>query len=129
MLLFDGVCHLCHRSVRFILRHERRPWLLFAALQSDTGRALLRGIDLPESYLQSLVLFEDGRTYTRSEAALRVARHLRAPWSWCRAARVMPRPLRDPVYDLVARNRHRWFGSDDEACLVPGEESRGRFLR
>ncbi len=112
-----------------MLRHERAPTVLFAALQSDTGRALLRGLDLPEGYLRTMVLFEDGRAFTRSEAALRVARHLRVPWSWCRAARVLPRPLRDPVYDLIARNRYRWFGRDDEACLVPNDEKRARFLR
>ncbi len=129
MLLFDGVCHLCHRSVRFVLRHERGPVVLFAALQSDTGHALLRDLGLPAGYLDSLVLFEDGQVFTRSEAALRVTRHLRAPWSWARFLRILPRVLRDPVYDWIARHRYRWFGQDEEACLVPSVELRERFLR
>jgi len=129
VLLFDGVCHLCHRSVQFVLRHERAPTLLFAALQSDTGRALLRDLEFPEGFLDSLVLFEDGRVFTRSEAALRVAGHLRAPWSWGRVFRIVPRVLRDPVYDWIARHRYRWFGRDDEACLVPDAGLRDRFLR
>lgn len=129
MLLFDGVCHLCHRSVQFILRHERSPRVLFAALQSDTGRALLRDLELPAGFLDSMVLFEDGRVFTRSEAALRVARYLRAPWSWGGLCLVLPRVLRDPVYDWIARHRYRWFGRDDEACLVPSAELRERFLR
>ena len=129
VLLFDGVCHLCHRSVQFVLRHERGPHMLFAALQSDTGRALLRELELPAGFLDSLVLCEEGRVFTRSEAALRVARHLRAPWSWARILLVLPRVLRDPIYDWIARHRYRWFGRDEEACLVPSVELRERFLR
>jgi len=129
VLLFDGVCHLCHRSVKFVLRHERAPVLLFAALQSDTGRALLRDLELPPGFLDSMVLFEDGRVFTRSEAALRVARHLRAPWSWGRMFFLLPRVLRDPLYDAIARRRYRWFGRDDDACLVPDTRMRDRFLR
>lgn len=129
MLLVDGVCHLCHGSVKFVLRHERQPLLLFAALQSDTGRALLRDTDLPAGFLDSLVLFEDGRMFTRSEATLRVACHLRAPWSWARVFLVLPRALRDPLYDWIARHRYRWFGRDDEVCLLPSTEMRERFLR
>lgn len=129
VLLFDGVCHLCHRSVQFVLRHERGSALLFAALQSDTGRALLRDLALPADYLDSMLLCEDGRVYTGSDAALRVARHLRAPWSWGRALLVLPRALRDPVYRWIARNRYRWFGRDEAACLVPAPGLRERFLR
>lgn len=129
VLLFDGVCHLCHGSVKFVLRHERAPLLLFAALQSDTGRALLRDADLPSGFLDSLVLFDEGRMFTRSEAALRVCRHLRAPWSWARLFRILPRVLRDPVYDWIARHRYRWFGRDERVCLVPSVELRERFLR
>lgn len=129
MLLFDGACHLCQRSVRFVLRHERAPAILFAALQSDTGRALLRDLGMPPDFLSSLVFFEEGRTFTRSEAALRLARHLRAPWSWLQVMRALPRVLRDPIYDWVARHRYRWFGRDDEACLMPNAELRERFLQ
>lgn len=129
VLLFDGVCHLCHASVQFVIQRERSPALLFAALQSDTGRALLRGVNLPEDYAASLVLFEDGRMFTRSDAALRVAGHLRVPWSWLRVFRLVPRVLRDPLYSWVARNRYRWFGREDEACLVPDPELEARFLK
>lgn len=115
--------------MQFVLRHERKPWLLFAALQSDTGRALLRDVHLPPDYLESLVLFEGPRIFTRSDAALRVARHLRAPWSWGAALLVVPRALRDPVYGWIARRRYRWFGRDSEACLVPSPSVRERFLR
>lgn len=128
MLLFDGVCHVCQYSVQFVLRHERASLILFAALQSDTGRALLRDLQLPEDFLGSLVFFEDGRVFTRSEAALRVAAHLHAPWSWLQVLRILPRALRDPVYDFVARHRYRWFGRD-ETCLVPDAGLRDRFLK
>ena len=129
VLLFDGVCHLCHRSVQFVLRHERGPTLLFAALQSDTGQALLKDLALPPGFLDSMVLFDGRHVYTRSEAALRVSAYLRPPWSWGRVLLLVPRALRDPLYDWVARNRYRWFGRDEAACLVPNAELRGRFLR
>ena len=129
VLLFDGACHLCHGAVRFVLRHERAPRVLFAALQSDTGHALLRDLDLPPGILDSMVLFEDGRVFTRSEAALRLARHLRIPWSWGRALLRLPRACRDPLYDWIARHRYRWFGRADEVCLVPEPTVQERFLR
>ena len=128
VLLFDGVCHLCHRSVQFVLRHERAPWLLFAALQSDTGRALLRDLRLPPEYLDSLVFFDGRQVFTRSEAALRVAGHLRPPWSWARVLLVVPGFLRDPVYAWIARHRYRWFGRGSEVCTVPDPQLRARFL-
>ena len=75
----------------------------------------------------SVVLIEDGKAYTHSAGALRVARHLRAPWRWLRVFWIVPRPLRDAVYRWFARHRYRWFGKTD-ACRVPTPELRARFL-
>ncbi len=126
MLLFDGVCNLCNGAVDFVLRHERAPTLRFAALQSAAGVELLRAHRLSEA-LETMVLVEDGRVSVQSTAALRAARHLRAPWSWAYALLILPRPLRDAVYRIVARNRLRWFG-ERETCRVPTPELRARFL-
>lgn len=127
ILLFDGVCNLCDRSVQFVLDHDRQGVFRFASLQSEAGRALLRRCDLDPDALDSVVLVEGGRCHVRSDAAWRIARRLDAPWRWLAVARVLPRGLRDVAYDWVARNRYRWFGTK-EACRLPTLDTRARFL-
>ncbi len=127
ILLFDGVCNLCNGTVDFIMRHDRLGVVKLGSLQSRTGRELLTDAGLPEDYDASLVLFEDGQVYTSSDAALRVARYLDAPWSWSGVLRIVPRPLRDVVYRWVSRNRYQWFGKRD-TCRLPTEEERARFI-
>ena len=130
VLLYDGVCGFCNKSVQLILDHDRRGEMRFAALQSDYGQAVverhpeLRGTD-------SVVLVEQAaggeRIYTRSDAALKVAAYLGGFWKLFLAAKVLPRGLRDYFYDLFARNRYRFFGKYD-ACMLPPPEVRSRFL-
>ena len=128
VLIFDGCCNLCAGSVRFLLRHERGPTLRFAPLQSAAGARLLRefGFDPKEAW--TVVLVSGGAAYVRSDAALRLAAHLRWPWRLLGACRFVPRPLRDGLYDALARRRFRWFGCT-EACLAPSPELQTRFLR
>jgi len=130
-VLFDGVCNLCNGSVQFILDHERDHTLRFASLQSDEGarllvahgrRALAEG-EAPES----IALVEGGTLYERSTAALRIARHLRAPWRWGVVFFLVPRVLRDLAYGVIARNRYRWFGRSEQ-CLLPEPRSRSKFI-
>lgn len=127
ILLFDGVCNLCDRSVQFVLDHDVKGVIRFASLQSEVGRRLAGQCGIDTATVDSLVFVEGGRCHVRSEAALGVARHLDAPWRWLTASRVLPRPLRDRAYDWVARNRYRWFGTRD-ACRVPTPDVRRRFL-
>lgn len=127
-LLFDGVCNLCNGAVQFIVKRDPAGRVHFAALQSDAARRLLAEYGLPDDYLKTIVLIENGRAYTHSTAALRVARLLRAPWPAFYYAFIwVPRPVRDLVYGLVARNRYRLFGMR-EACMVPTPDLRARFL-
>ena len=123
IILFDGVCNLCSGAVQFILDRDPRGRFRFASLQSGAARRLLGGESLPES----IVLIEEGKTSRRSTAALRIARRLRFPWPLLYAFIVVPRPLRDFVYNWIARNRYRWFGRR-ETCLVPAPDLRNRFL-
>ena len=127
VVVFDGVCNLCNRSVRFILRHEAEPRFQFAPLQSSAGARLLRQRNFSVDDLRTFVLVSDERTYVRSDAAIRIARHLKGGWKLLGFLRIVPRPLRDWVYDVVARNRYRWFGRTD-TCMVPTPELRSRFL-
>jgi predicted DCC family thiol-disulfide oxidoreductase YuxK len=131
VLLYDGVCGFCNKSVQMILGHDRRGEMRFAALQSGYGLRVverhpeLRGVD-------SVVFVEETtsggeRIFVRSDAALKVAAYLGGFWKLFLAARVMPRRLRDYFYDLFARNRYRLFGRYD-TCLLPPPEVRARFL-
>ncbi len=130
IVLFDGVCNLCRGAVRFLLRHDRRRRLRFAALQSAAGRALLDRHGLAGETAESIVVVEAGRAWVRSAAALHLARRLPWPWPLLGAFAVLPRPLRDALYAFVARRRYRWFGRA-ASCLTPSPETpemAGRFL-
>ncbi len=127
LVLFDGVCNFCNRSVNFILDHDRHKRFHFAALQSDAGQAVLRHFGLRTDDFDTAVLVEHGRAYTKSSAALRIARNLGGWWSLLALLLTIPPFLRDAAYDLLARNRYRWFGKA-ESCRVPTPEIRDRFL-
>ncbi|HWW76308.1 MAG TPA: DCC1-like thiol-disulfide oxidoreductase family protein [Pyrinomonadaceae bacterium] len=130
VLLYDGVCGFCNKTVQTVLERDRRGTMRFAALQSDYARRVvarhpeLEGVD-------SVVYVEAApggeRVYIRSDAALKVASYLGGFWKVLLAGRLVPRRLRDYFYDLFARNRYRFFGKYD-ACLLPPPEVRARFL-
>ena len=126
VILFDGVCNLCNGAVTFIIDHDPDAYFVFAPLQSEALAARL-GPELdPADVLGSIVLLEGGQRFTRSTAALRVARKLRGVWPLY-AFILIPRPVRDRVYRWIARNRYRWFGKTD-TCRLPTPELAGRFL-
>lgn len=127
VVLFDGVCNLCNGAVQFLLRRDRQRRFRFAALQSATGRRLLRQHGVDSDALASIVVIEGGRARVRSDAALLLARRLPWPWPLLAVFLVCPRPLRDTLYSLVARNRYRWFGRRD-SCMLPTPETADRFL-
>jgi predicted DCC family thiol-disulfide oxidoreductase YuxK len=127
IILFDGHCNLCSGWVRFVLAREGRTSFRFASLQSAAGARLLAAHGLPAD-LQTVVLIEEGRAFDRSTAVARMLRRLRSPWpALGLLIRLLPRPLRDRAYGMVARNRYRWFGRQ-EACLLPTPAQRERFL-
>jgi predicted DCC family thiol-disulfide oxidoreductase YuxK len=127
VVIFDGVCNLCAASVRFVLRHEDGPRLAFTPLQSPAGGRLMREHGFSPDDVKTFVLVVDGKAYAKSDAAIRVTQYLRGPWKLLGLMRMFPRGLRDWGYDLVARNRYRWFGRVDE-CMVPTAELRARFI-
>ncbi len=127
VLLFDGVCNLCNASVQWILTHDRRGVFRFAALQSETGQALLRQFGLDQETFDSVVLVQNDRIFLRSDAPLEIVRHLGGAWPLLYVFKIIPRFLRDAVYNWIARNRYRWFGRR-EACMLPRAEWKGRFL-
>ncbi|MCA9984264.1 MAG: thiol-disulfide oxidoreductase DCC family protein [Anaerolineales bacterium] len=127
ILLFDGVCNLCQGSVQFIIKRDKAALFRFASLQSEFGRAAIARHGRDPDRLDSFILLENDRLFDRSTAALKVARQLPFPWWLATAGLVVPRPLRDWVYDQIAKRRYRWFGRQDE-CWLPTPELRQRFL-
>ncbi len=128
IILFDGVCNLCNRSVQFVIRRDKKDLFRFAALQSEAGERLVRERGIDTSKVDSIILIEPGVAYyVKSEAALRIARSLSGIWPILGIFLWLPDKLRDVVYDLIARNRYRIFGKQD-ACMVPSPELRKKFL-
>jgi predicted DCC family thiol-disulfide oxidoreductase YuxK len=126
ILLFDGVCNLCNAGVQFILKHESAPVLRFAAMQSESGQKMLEANGIIE-FPSSMVLLDGNKIHTRSAAVCQLANYLRRPWRWLRWAVLVPAPIRDWVYDWIARHRYGWFGKSEQ-CQVPSEADRARFI-
>jgi predicted DCC family thiol-disulfide oxidoreductase YuxK len=127
MVLFDGVCNFCDASVQFIIRHEKKPEIRFASLQSPTGQALLKKYDLLDKGIDSVVYIHKGKAYTKSSGALRLCRKLNALYPLLFAFIIVPPFIRNAVYDYIARNRYKWYGKKD-SCMIPSPETRKRFV-
>lgn len=126
-VLFDTRCVLCSRFVRFLLAHEADDRIRFVGAWTETGQAIAARYGLGRDDLErSYLVIADGRPLLRSDAGIALMRQMKAPWRRLAAARIVPRAIRDAVYDLVARNRYRWFGTLD-TCLVPSAATRARF--
>lgn len=126
LMVFDGVCVLCSGAVQFILRHEKAPEFSFAPVQSVLGQRVLAALGQPADGNDSVVVIDAGRYFLKSDATLRLARQLKAPWSWYAVIRFVPQRWRDWAYDRLAQNRYSIFGRYD-TCMVPDAELRWRF--
>ena len=126
IILFDGTCAFCERSVRFIAARDNGHFK-FGASQNPEGQALLARFGTTREAAKSLILIEDGRIYLRSEAVLRIAARMHAPWKLAAAMLIVPRPIRDLVYRFVAAIRHRLAGPAN-ACEIPPPEIRSRLI-
>lgn len=127
VILFDGVCNFCNSSVRFVIKRDPQKRFQFASLQSTYAQNLLREkIDHPEQ-VDSIVLVQNGEAHTKSTAALKIARQLGGLWPLFSSFLIIPRFIRDAVYDFIARNRYQWFGKK-EACPMPPPGIQDRFI-
>ena len=128
VILVDGVCHLCDGAVQFILKWERASELRFAPLQSVTGKQLLQKYGYPENFLGGLILIENGRAYDCSSACLRIAGKLKFPWNIFLPTLLVPKSIRDILYNIVASLRYRLFGKKETCSLPVAKDSMDRFL-
>ncbi len=127
VIIFDGVCNLCNKSVQFILKRDRKKQFRFTTLQGKTAQSLLDKSGLTTDELNSFILVEKGKIYTRSTGALRLCRKLSGAWPLLYGFLIVPRFIRDAVYKWIARNRYKWFGKK-ETCMIPDVSIKSRFL-
>lgn len=127
ILLFDGYCNLCHSSVQFVLKHEKRQELYFTSLQSPVGIEILKHYKIDVNKIDSLVLIEKNIAYTKSAAALRLGKYLKGIYALGYIFIIVPPFIRNGVYDFIAKNRYKWYGKQD-SCIIPDENLAKRFL-
>ena len=127
IILFDGICNLCNQSVQFVIEHDSKNQFRFASLQSDFGQDFLKKNKLEATQFDSIVFIEDDQFYTKSSAALKIAKYLDGITSWLTIFMIIPKPLRDIVYSFIAKNRYRWFRKN-ESCWLPTPELKAKFL-
>lgn len=127
ILLFDGECAFCNGCVRWLLRHERSVRYRFASLQSSEAVTLLTVHGIMSGDLASLVVIDGGKLYRKSEAVLHLLRDVRWPWPALRIFALLPRPMRDAVYDYIGAHRYRWWGKA-ESCVIADPALRSRLV-
>lgn len=127
VILFDGVCNLCSSSVQYVIKHDPMHIFRFASLQSPFGQKILAMHNLPSNTYNSFILFANNKIYTRSTAALVVAKDLKGFIKLLYAFIIVPRFIRDAVYNFIAKNRYKWFGKKND-CWIPTKELKNLFL-
>lgn len=127
LILFDGVCNLCNRSVQRVLKNEKNPVYLFASLQSEFGREKIKEFEGDPDQLDSIVLIQNGKVYYKSRAIFRIAAKLKFPYPLIYLFWPIPYFIRDWVYDWIASNRYKWYGKRDE-CWLPSADLKDRFV-
>ena len=127
VIVFDGVCNLCCSSVQFIIKRDRNKRFRFASIQSELGHAILNRAALSSGNFDSIILWEKGKCYVKSTAALRIAKHLSGLWPLLYLFMIVPDMIRDSLYQIIANNRYKWFGKKTE-CWIPSTELNALFI-
>ena len=128
VVLFDGVCNLCNSVVQLVIKHDPKKQFRFASLQSPFGQQVLQQFHLPATSFNSFILLENGRIYTKSTGALRMAKKLGGLWALLYGFMIVPPFIRNGVYNWVARNRYKWYGKQ-ETCWLPTPDLKMRFIQ
>lgn len=127
ILLFDGVCNFCNDTINTIIKLDKKGVFKFAPIQSEIGREYLEAHDYTPKDMSTVIMICDGNIYTKSDAALQTFKHLGGWWRYLRIFTFIPRPIRNAIYDFIAKNRYKWFGKKEQ-CMVPTPDVRTRFL-
>jgi|SRR5690606_24902891 len=127
VILFDGVCNLCNGSVVFIIKRDKKDVFRFAAIQSEEGQKLVEKYQIDTTKVDSILLLDGDRYYVKSTAALKIARHLKGGYPLLYGFMILPAFIRNWIYDIIARNRYKWFGKK-ESCMIPTPELKSKFI-
>jgi predicted DCC family thiol-disulfide oxidoreductase YuxK len=127
IILFDGVCNFCNSSVNFIIKRDKKNNFLFSSLQSEYSQNFLTQNNFPKNNFDSIILIENNKLYRKSTAALKIAKHLNGLWKLSYTFIIIPPVIRDFFYDIIAKNRYKWFGKK-EVCMIPDEKTKNKFL-
>ncbi len=127
IILFDGVCNLCNGSVVFAIKRDKNDVFRFAALQSEVGGELTSKFNIDTSKTDSIILIDGENHYVKSSAALRIAKHLSGGWPLMYGFIIIPKFIRNAVYDYIAKHRYKWYGKK-ESCMIPTPELQAKFL-
>ena len=127
IILFDGVCNLCNRSVTYVIKRDKKDRFRFAPFQDEAGQRLIAKYNIDRAKTDSIVLIDDGKVYIKSTAALRISRYLGGGYPLLYGFMIVPNFIRNWVYDYVAHNRYKWYGKKD-SCMVPTPELQSKFL-
>jgi predicted DCC family thiol-disulfide oxidoreductase YuxK len=128
IILFDGICNLCNVAIQYVIKHDSEAVFQFASLQSEAGQNLLKEYNLPHNNFNSFVLIEEDKVYTKSTAALKVAKQLNGGIKLLYGFIIVPAFIRNCVYNIIASNRYKWFGKKNE-CMIPTPSLQSRFLK
>ena len=127
IILFDGVCNLCNSSVNFIIKHDKKEHFKFASLQSDAAKEILLQYNSKKNKLDSIILVENGVIYEKSTAALIISKRLSGSIKLLYGFIIIPKFIRDWVYNYIAKNRYKWYGKQ-ESCMMPTDKLKSRCL-
>lgn len=127
IILFDGVCNLCNGAMQFVIKRDKKSYFNFASLQSVEAQKLLEKYTLPLSDFNSFILIENDKAYIKSTGALMVLKKLNGLWPLLYGFIIIPKFIRDKIYEWIACNRYKWFGKKNE-CMIPTPQLKTRFL-
>lgn len=128
IILFDGVCNLCNDSVLKVIKYDKNDHFVFTSLQSDIGQEIINHIGIDTNKIDSIILYEPNVSYDiKATAALKIMNTFGGFWKLTQIFWIFPEPLRNLVYDYIAKNRYKWFGKK-ESCMIPTPELKAKFL-
>jgi predicted DCC family thiol-disulfide oxidoreductase YuxK len=127
IIIFDGVCNLCNNAVNFIIKRDASNQFVFAPMQSPAAQGLIAKYDAQNVGIDTFLLIKNGQCFYRSDAAIEITKDLSGFWHLCRIFKFVPRPIRDGVYRLIAKNRYRIFGKRKQ-CMIPTDKLKNKFL-
>jgi len=127
LVLFDGVCNLCNSSVQLIIKNDVKNTFMFSTLQNSLTINYLASKDSKHNEIDSIILITPSKIYTKSSAVLTISKHLKGLYPLLYVFYIIPKPIRDFIYDFIAKNRYKWLGKKDH-CMIPSENLKNKFL-